>query len=584
MPTTKKKLSYRKIFDASCNGIIATDANGRIFLINRQAEKILALDKKTVRGAYISDILPHTGPLVIKCLKSGKPRLTRHVTGKGISLAVDITEIREHDQILGAVCTFQETKESEPAAPRGFNSCRQWNIHLEAIFNSSSDGIWVCDSHGNVISINRASEKLNGIKAKDVMGRNIRNILEEGLLDQSATLEAFEKKKRINVVQNIKKTKKQLLVTGTPVFDEKGNISLVIVNERDMTQLNAVQEELKETKMEAKKIRDELSELMLLEFKNQEIIAENDEMRRVLNVALKLSNIGASDILLLGESGVGKGMLAMFIHKNARLGKKPFVQINCAALPDSLLEAELFGYEKGAFTGAREKGKAGLIELAKGGTLFLDEIGDLPVHLQAKLLKYLDDREVLRLGGVKPQKIDCTIIAATNCNLEQMVREKKFRKDLYYRLNTFTLKIPALRERPEDIFELTTYYLKKYNRKYHVKNRISPKALSMLHAYSFPGNVRELKNIIKNAVVMSEHGQLDELLIRNLSSVEESWKNSGNLEDPAKSLNEALLSLEQKIIKNAMKSCSSTRQLAAKLGISQPTVVRKMKKHGLVPG
>ena len=251
---------------------------------------------------------------------------------------------------------------------------------------------------------------------------------QKGLLDQSATLEVFEKKERINVVQNIKKTKKQLLVTGTPVFDDTGDISLVIVNERDMTQLNAVQEKLKESRMEAKKIRDELSELSLLELKNQEIIAENDEMRRVLKVALKLSNIGASNILLLGESGVGKGLFAMFIHKNSRLGKEPFIQINCAALPDSLLEAELFGYEKGAFTGAREKGKVGLIELAKGGTLFLDEIGDLPNPLQAKLLKYLDDGEVLRLGGIKPQKINCTIIAATNRNLEQMVQNKKIQK------------------------------------------------------------------------------------------------------------------------------------------------------------
>jgi PAS domain S-box-containing protein len=578
--TLQKQLSYKKIIDACANGVVATDANGHIFFINRQAEKILALDRKTVEGATISDILPLMGPLVLKCLQSNQPQTIHRVIGKDVSLVASITQIRKHDAVLGTVCTFQEITEFEPIA-RNFNSCKQLNRNLEAIFKSSSDGIWVCDSHGTIISLNRASEELNGIMAKDVIGRNIRNIRAEGLLDQSATLEVFEKKARINVVQNIEKTKKQLLVTGTPVFDENGNISLVIVNERDMTQLNAVQEKLKESRMEAKKIRDELSELSLLALKNHDIIAENDEMRRVLNVALKLSNIGASNILLLGESGVGKGLFAMFIHKNSCLGKEPFIQINCAALPDSLLEAELFGYEKGAFTGAREKGKAGLIELAKGGTLFLDEIGDLPNSLQAKLLKYLDDREVLRLGGIKPQKINCTIIAATNRNLEQMVREKKFRKDLYYRLNTFTLKIPSLRDRPEDIFELATWYLKRYNRKYQLETRLSPKVMGLLHAYSFPGNVRELKNIIKNAVVMSENGRLDVSLIQSLDSVEALREDLGQGNGAVESLTEALLSVERKIIKNAIKSCHSTRQLAVKLGISQPTIVRKMKKHGL---
>ncbi len=581
--TQQKQLSYKKIINASANGVIATDADSRIFFINRQAEKILALDPKTVEGAPITDILPLMGPPVLKCLKSGKPQIARSVSGKDVSLIASITQIREDDEVQGAVCTFQKITALEPAM-QDFDSYKQLNRHLEAIFKSSSDGIWVCDSNGNVISINMASEKLNGITAKDVIGRNVRDILAEGLLDQSATLEVFEKKERINVVQNITKTKKQLLVTGTPVFDDTGDISLVIVNERDMTQLNAVQEKLKESRMEAKKIRDELSELSLLELKNQEIIAENDEMRRVLKVALKLSNIGASNILLLGESGVGKGLFAMFIHKNSRLGKEPFIQINCAALPDSLLEAELFGYEKGAFTGAREKGKVGLIELAKGGTLFLDEIGDLPNPLQAKLLKYLDDREVLRLGGIKPQKINCTIIAATNRNLEQMVQDKKFRKDLFFRLNTFTLKIPALRDRPEDIFELATAYLKKYNRKYQINAHLSPKALGLLHAYSFPGNVRELKNIIKNAVVMSENGHLEASLIKNIGSMETSWKELNQRNGSMEPLGEALLSLEKKIIKNAMKNCPSTRQLAVKLGISQPTIVRKLKKHGLQTG
>jgi transcriptional regulator with PAS, ATPase and Fis domain len=265
---------------------------------------------------------------------------------------------------------------------------------------------------------------------------------------------------------------------------------MVVVNERDMTQLNAIREELEESRMVTEKYQEELAELSLLELKNQEIIASNAKMRQVLRVGLKLAHLEASNILILGESGTGKGLLAKFIHKNGKRQHSPFVQINCAALPENLLEAELFGYERGAFTGAREQGKIGLFELAHGGTLFLDEIGDLPFSVQAKLLKYLDDQEIMRLGSLKPRKIDCTVIAATNRDLEELTRSNQFRQDLFYRLNTFTVRIPPLRERPEDVFELVNYLLREYNRTYRLKRRISPETLKVLQAYPFPGNVR----------------------------------------------------------------------------------------------
>jgi len=236
------------------------------------------------------------------------------------------------------------------------------------------------------------------------------------------TLEVLETKRQVSVIQEIKRTKKILLATGTPAFDDEGNIFLVVVNERDMTQLNAIQKQLEQSRMVTEKYKNKLAEISLLELKDQEIVAEDKKMRQVMYLALKLAHLSASDILILGESGTGKGLLAKFIHKNSNRNKKPFIQINCATLPENLLEAELFGYEKGAFTGARQEGKAGLFELAHEGTLFLDEIGDLPHSLQAKLLKYLDDHEVMRLGGLKSKKIDCTIIAATNRDLEGLVQ------------------------------------------------------------------------------------------------------------------------------------------------------------------
>jgi transcriptional regulator with PAS, ATPase and Fis domain len=304
-------------------------------------------------------------------------------------------------------------------------------------------------------------------------------------------------------------------------------------------------------------------------------------MIHVLNAAFKFAHFDISNILILGESGTGKGLLAKFIHKTSNRAKRPFIHINCGALPESLLEAELFGYERGAFTDAREQGKVGLFELAHEGTLFLDEIGDLPMPLQAKILKYLDDYEVMRLGGTKFRKIDCTIITATNRDLESLTKMGDFRKDLFYRLNTFPIRIPPLRERPEDIFELANYFLEKYNKVYKLKKRITQGSLKALQSYPFPGNVRELESIIKQALVMSGKNELNLFIMRSLDAGLEKETSSVSEKKHQLSLTEKVLNVERGILKNAMVVCKSTREMASYLRISQPTIVRKMKKYGL---
>jgi PAS domain S-box-containing protein len=457
------------------------------------------------------------------------------------------------------------------------------NAQLNAIFHASSDGILVCDSKGNILKMNEASEKLNGMKARDVIGKNVAHFVETGVFDRSVTMEVLETKRQVSIMQYIKKTNKHLLVTGTPSFDDKGNIVLVVVNERDMTQLNAMKERLEESQMVAEKFRDELVQLSMREVERQEIVAESGAMRRLLNMALRLARFDASNILILGESGTGKGVVAKFIHKNGRRSKKPFVQINCAAVPETLLEAELFGYEKGAFTGARQEGKLGLFELAHEGTLFLDEIGDLPFSVQAKLLKCLDDDEVMRLGSVKPRKVDCCIIAATNKELETVTKEGRFRKDLFYRLNTFTLHIPPLRERREDILPLINFFLARHNKQYGQKKRISSRGFDALQSWLYPGNVRELDSILKKAVLISDKNLLDDFVF---SALETSMKKGsprdqlGEEEQGQRWENEILL-LEEELLRRALNRCNSTREIARYLGVSQPTVVRKMKKHGL---
>ncbi len=575
-----QNITYEHIFNSTSNGVIAIDASGRIVLINHQAAKILQLDQKDVIAAQITNVLPLTGRLMIKCLESGQPQLGRHIVGKKISLVVSVTPITDGNRILGAMGNFQKLQDFEDSAQQ-LESYRRLNVQLEAIFKSSSDGIWLCDGNGKILNINKASEKINAIKGKDVVGKNVREIVAEGLIDRSVTLEVLETGRQVSLLQNLKRTNKYLLVTGTPVFDQRGQISLVVVNERDMTQLNTMKEQLAQTRMETQRFKDELVELSLLELKEQEIIAQSEEMRQVLRVAIKLAKMEASDILILGETGTGKGLLAKFIHHYSNRKDKAFIQINCAALPETLLEAELFGYEKGAFTGARESGKIGLFELAHEGTLFLDEIGELPLSVQAKLLKYLDDHEIMRLGGIKPKKVDCTIIAATNRNLEARSRQRKFRQDLFFRLNTFVMQIPPLRERPDDIFEMVNHLLDRYNQQYRLKRRISPKAMQYLKSHSFPGNVRELKNIMKMAVLMSETDSLDEYILRNLKMPVFEQIENGQRPGSQKSLIEETSAYEKRLLQNAMTSYKTTREMARFLGINQSTVVRKMKKHAL---
>ncbi|WP_373498362.1 sigma 54-interacting transcriptional regulator [Desulfococcus sp.] len=575
------KIDEKDVVEFSSNGVLVTDEKGRILLINRQSKKILNLDAKRHIGRLVSDTLPLVGDRILECLKTRRPILGAQISGKQVSLVLNVTPVIKDGMLCGAVSNFQELSAFENSA-RNLESYKRLNRQLETIIHASSDGIWVCDEKGEIIHVNEASEKLNGIQAADVVGKTVRNLVDTQLFDQSVTLKVLESRQQESLVQFIPRTGRHLLVTGTPAFDEYGNIFLVVVNERDMTELNTLREKIEQTRKISQKYREELTDLSMLELKRHDIVAESDKMRQVLHMAMKLSRIDDANILILGESGTGKGLLAKFIHKSSSRCKNPFVQINCAALPEQLLEAELFGYEKGAFSGAGEKGKVGLFEVAHTGTVFLDEIGDMPPSLQAKLLTYLDNHEIRRLGGTESFVVNCAVIAATNQDIEGMVKEKRFRKDLYFRLNSFILQIPPLRERPEDIFELVQFYLEKYNREYNTRKRIRPSGLDTLLDHAFPGNVRELKSIIKKAVVMSDRETIDPVV---MSSIDKSAKeNSRGRENALSSrirLPDRVAAVEKEILARAMKACRSTREMAGLLGISQSTVVRRMKRHRL---
>lgn len=320
---------------------------------------------------------------------------------------------------------------------------------LNAIIDSSFDGLWISDGEGRVVRINKASEEINDIRAEQVLNRKMEDLVAEGLIDRSVTLEVLKRRAAVTMIQHLKNGK-QVLVTGNPVFDKDGKISLVVVNDRDITELNKLRAELEESRALSHRYRRELSKAQWREDHFPDIVARSATMHRVFDTALRVAEVD-STVLIQGESGVGKGLVAKLIHRASKRKDGPFIRVDCGAIPEPLIESELFGYEPGAFTGALTKGKPGYFEMAEAGTLFLDEIGELPKNIQVKLLRFMEENEVVRIGGTKQKKIDTRIIAATHRDLGSMVQESSFRKDLFFRLNVVPLRVPPLRERPEDI-------------------------------------------------------------------------------------------------------------------------------------
>ncbi|NPA54047.1 MAG: sigma-54-dependent Fis family transcriptional regulator [Aquificae bacterium] len=323
--------------------------------------------------------------------------------------------------------------------------------------------------------------------------------------------------------------------------------------------------------LEISSLKEEVKTLKDLLF--EDIVAESKKMKEILETAKKVAPFDAT-VLITGESGTGKEVLAKFIHKNSKRKDKPFIAINCGAIPDELLEAELFGYKKGAFTGASSD-KKGLIEEADGGTILLDEIGDLPLNLQVKLLRLLQEGEIKPLGSSKTKKVDVRFIAATNQNLEQLVKEGKFREDLYYRLNVIKIHIPPLKERKEDILPLTKFFIKKYSMKYNIKPKtLSEKAISELLSYDWPGNVRELENTIERLVLMTS-GDI-------INSVFENDVSNRYTKITFKKYKEAKEDFEKNYLKTLLSLTEGNISKASKIsGLTRAQIYRMMKRHGL---
>jgi PAS domain S-box-containing protein len=450
--------------------------------------------------------------------------------------------------------------------------------HLDALLNASFDGFVVADAQGTVLKINKAYTRISGLREADLVGQSLPVLVRKGVLKHSVSMEVIKRRIPITMMHAYSNGS-TALVTGTPVLDEDGQLALIIVNVRDITQLNKLRERLGEDAVAGDPNASIFLSPEYADLPTFNLVIHSDKMKRCLWSALKVAKYD-SPVLILGESGVGKGRFAKLIHDAGPQRGGPFVHLNCGAIPEPLVESELFGYERGAFTGALTTGKAGQFELAQNGTIFLDEIGELTLNLQVKLLNVIEEKRVQRLGGRHSVAINARLVAATSRDLKAMVAEGKFREELYFRLNVFPLRIPPLRERAEDIPVMITTFLESLSRKYQLRRRLAPEVLRALTEYHYPGNVRELENILERLAVLSD-GEDIQLAHLNLCASEAARRDVPVDTNLVSGLRDMLDLFEARVLRQALDQCRTMRETAAKLDISVPTLWRKLRKHGL---
>ncbi len=454
--------------------------------------------------------------------------------------------------------------------------------HMEeeyrTIFEYSYDGIFICDGEGKVVRINKACEMMEGISAEEVVGKSVKQLLEEGYYNNSVTLEVLKKRVPVTQLQRARNGRR-IMCTGVPIFKD-GKITRVVINSRDVSELSILEKELQQTKKQSEKLKTRVELLEKEITGGGNLVYKSRVMQDIVSTVTHVAKFD-STLLLTGESGVGKEMMARIVHQMSSRADAPFIKVDCGAIPPTLFESELFGYEKGAFTGAERTGKIGLIELADRGTLFIDEVGELPVDQQVKLLRFIQDKEIVRVGGKKPVPVDARIIAATNRDLQGMVESGEFRKDLYYRLNVIPLTIPPLRKRREDIFTLINYFLNKFNRKFGTEKRLDMECLEILEDYAWPGNVRELENMVERLIVLSSGTMIGAAdLPRDVRDSSYTGKIMSGI-DSGETYRITMEKVERKLLEDVMRKAGSLKKMAEILGLDKSSVSRKLKKHGM---
>lgn len=476
------------ILDAIHDGLVTIDKQGLVVQINTAAAEIIGIERDEALGLPVDTVIPNSR--LLRVLETGEAEINRQQELEDKRILTSRIPVRDaKGSIIGAVAVFRNISEVVKLAEE-ITNLQEIQSMLEAIISATQDAISVVDSNGKGILINPAYKKLTGFTEADVLGKPATVDIAQG---ESVHMQVLSNRRPIKSVQlRVGPAKKDVLVDAAPIIvnDQlKGSVAVI----HDISDIKRLTEELDKAK--------QIIRTLEAKYDFKDIVAVSPDMERVVEQARKVASTPAT-ILLLGESGTGKELFAHAIHNSSNRRYNQFIRVNCAALTESLLESELFGYSEGAFTGARRGGKKGMFEQASGGTIFLDEIGEISLNVQAKLLRVLQEREIVRVGDTKPVPINVRVIAATNIDLEEAVARGKFREDLYYRIRVIPLYIPPLRERKEEVPALARHLLKKFNQEYgRVVEDIAPDVLDSLKQYSWPGNIRELENVLGRAII-----------------------------------------------------------------------------------
>lgn len=556
------------VYENVNNAIIAVDADSRIQYINHLAEKFLGAARSSCLGKPLVDFYPQTElPRVIEEQKIEK---NVHVEINGYQCTVTRIPILEDGVVQGAVAIFNDMTKYKNLNQQLEAEKNQSEI-LKMVLEIAYDGILVIDVEGYIMMISNAYKKFLGLEEKDVIGKHVTEVIENTRMHLVAKTGIPE----INELHMIKGN--YMIATRIPYYTD-GKIAGVVgkVIFRNVAELDEINSKISKMEQELKNYKSEFSGIHNAKYDMDQILTKNPKMQELKKQLVRISN-STSNVLILGESGTGKELFAHAIHKNSNRQNMPFVKVNCAAIPEHLLESELFGYEKGAFTGASQAGKMGKFEFAHKGTIFLDEIGDMPLQMQAKILRVLQEGEVEKIGSNKPKEIDVRIIAATNKDLLEMVKEKTFREDLYYRLNVINLFIPPLRDRKEDIVLIVDSFIEELNEKLRrMVKGLSKKSVSILQAHEWSGNVRELKNVIERAYNIMEGEEYIQ-----------PWHLPSNLQSAmAHEVSEPLRNImekhEKKIIMERLIYFNGNKtKTAADLDLSRVALHKKLDKYGL---
>jgi transcriptional regulator with PAS, ATPase and Fis domain len=457
---------------------------------------------------------------------------------------------------------------------------------LKLILDNIFGNVFVTDGNGKLIYMNDGAASSLGITKAYGLGRTVFQLLEEGILSRSFSAEAIESRRTV-VGVSTGSSGIELATTCKPIFDGNGDVIMAVTYSQQTPFMDSFLNAINKEKRENMKYRQAFEYLGVSKIRTHPIIISNDAM---IDIFQKIDLVAKTDstVVLYGESGVGKDVIATYIYQNSHRSKEPFIPVNCAAIPKELVESEFFGYTKGAFTGANEKGKAGIFELTNKGTLFLDEIAELSLGMQAKLLRVLETGEVKRIGSTDPpKKTDVRVIAATNKDLRKMVLNNTFREDLYYRLSVIPITIPPLRERKDEIPLLANSFLDKYNRKYSFNKRFSQDLLDSFNHYEWPGNIRELRNVVERLVITTNDDVLTSYDgIENRAGAYGETVETAQLPDfhatekvQEVSLKNAMNTYEQRLIKYVLKNCNGNVSVAAnRLGIHRSVLYKKIKE------